>query len=73
MNKIVQTFTTCSGDKGAQIKNYQHLMSPYLTLHSLSIVMFGTRAHFKAKMKMWLDIIFLVHLIYYVHVKKLKT
>lgn len=67
MNKIVQTFTTSSGDEGAQITNYQLQMSHYLTLHNLSIAMFGTRAHFKAKMKMWLGIIFLVNLIYFVY------
>lgn len=58
MNKIVETFTACSGDEGAQITNYQHQMSHYFTLHNLSIAMFGTKAHFKAKMKIWLDIIF---------------
>lgn len=60
MNEIVKTLTACSGDEGAQIINYQHQMSHYLTLQNLSIAMFGTRAHFKAKMKMWLVIIFLL-------------
>lgn len=75
MNKIVQTFTTFSGDEGAHITNDQHQMSHYLkpfTIYSstVPIAMFCTRAHFKAKIKMWLDIIILVYLIYYVQVKK---
>lgn len=58
MNEIVKNVTACSGDEGSQTTNYQHQMSHCLTLHNLSIAMFGSRAHFKAKIKMGSAIIF---------------
>lgn len=49
MNEIVKTLTACRDDEGAQIINYQHQMSHYLTLQNLSIAMFGTRDHLRQK------------------------